>query len=150
MDRSICTRERYWDMFVNSIRPLLLPKSPMVTGRRRSRPHGQRNHRAPPSLRLKDLLSNNRTSFSVDIADVGHTTVMQHSIPIDIQARLTLKQPLRRISHFLRPVVDEQLQTVLKADVIQPSTNPWSSPIVLVRKRTAVTALASTTGNVMA
>ena len=35
----------------------------------------------------------------------------------------------------MRGVVDEEINKMLESDVIRPSSSPWSSPIVLVRKK---------------
>ena len=64
---------------------------------------------------------------------MGHTTVIQHAIPT--AGAPPIKQSLRRIPHVLRLIVNDQLEIMLKTDVIQPSSSPWSSPIVLVKKK---------------
>jgi len=35
----------------------------------------------------------------------------------------------------MQRVIDEEVQEMLRANVIEPSTSPWSSPIVIVRKK---------------
>lgn len=42
---------------------------------------------------------------------------------------------MRRVPAHLQEEVDRQIDSMLENDIIQPSTSPWSSGIVLVRKR---------------
>ena len=58
---------------------------------------------------------------------------MTHSIPTGDAT--PIKQPPRRVPHALRPVIDQQVQKMIESGVIQPSVSPWSSPVVLVRKK---------------
>ena len=83
--------------------------------------------------KLQNLVFQHRSAFSLHNTDVGHTTAVHHTIPTG-DAR-PVKQPLRRLPHALRPTVDAQLDAMLKADVVQPYCTPWSSPIVLVKKK---------------
>lgn len=46
-----------------------------------------------------------------------------------------IKQRPYRISATERRVIEEEVQRMLKEDVIQPSDSPWSSPVVLVKKK---------------
>lgn len=34
-----------------------------------------------------------------------------------------------------RKIIDDEIDKLLASDLIQPSTSPWSSPVVLVRKK---------------
>ena len=45
------------------------------------------------------------------------------------------KQPVRRVPFALRQELTKQLQKMQEEEVIQPSNSPWSSAIVLVRKK---------------
>ena len=46
-----------------------------------------------------------------------------------------IRQPVRRIPPFRRQEVQKLLGEMLAKDVIQRSTSPWASPIVLVKKK---------------
>ena len=82
---------------------------------------------------LQTLVYQHRRVFSLHSTDVGHTTAVYHSIPTcDARPR---KQPLRRLPRALRPVVDEQLNTMLRADGIQSYSSPRPFPIVLIKKK---------------
>ena len=45
------------------------------------------------------------------------------------------KQPVRRVPFTVRQEVARQLRDMQRQGVIQPSTSPWASPMVLVRKK---------------
>ena len=77
------------------------------------------------------------TSFSDVLAssttDLGRTDKLQHSIYTgDAEP---IRQPVRRISPHRREEVRTLLDEMLKNDVVEPSTSPWASPIVLVQKK---------------
>ena len=68
---------------------------------------------------------------------MGFTDVIEHSIEI------TVGRPKRQEPRPLTPPLSQELkkhvQKLLDADVIQPSTSEYSSPVVLVRKRNGST-----------
>ena len=45
------------------------------------------------------------------------------------------KQPPRRMPFMVREEVARQLKCVQQDGVIQPSNSPWSSPVVMVKKK---------------
>ena len=62
--------------------------------------------------------------------DIGRTGIVRHSI--DTGSSHPIKQPLRRNPVHMNPEIDKQIDDMLSKDVIQPSSSPWSSGIVLV------------------
>ena len=46
-----------------------------------------------------------------------------------------IRQPMHRLPEALNTTVDSQVQNMLQNDIIQPSHSPWSSPIVMVKKK---------------
>jgi len=66
--------------------------------------------------------------------ELGCTSQIEHSIETR-DARRIKKSPYR-ILHALKPVVDEHTDDMLKRKIIELSTSPWSSSIVLVQKKT--------------
>ena len=46
-----------------------------------------------------------------------------------------VKQPARRMPFAVRQEVARQLHEMQQGGVIQPSSSPWASPVVMVRKR---------------
>jgi hypothetical protein len=64
---------------------------------------------------------------------VGRTNITQHRI--DTGNHPPIKQHPRRLPWAKQEEVGELLKSMLKDDVIEPSSSPWASPIVLVRKK---------------
>ena len=46
-----------------------------------------------------------------------------------------IKQPLRRLSVHMIEEAEGQINDMLRKDVIQPSSSPWASGIVMVQKK---------------
>ena len=72
--------------------------------------------------------------FSSGDDDQGHTTVVEHDIPLIPGAR-PVRQPARRLGPEKEKEVEEQIEDLLKKGVIEPGTGAWSSPVVLVKKK---------------
>ena len=89
-----------------------------------------------PSLGINDkhTLLNTLLEFPDVFNDgLGHTTVTAHKI--DTGESPPIRQYPRRLPYHFREEVDRQVNDMLSQGVIQPSTSPWSSPIVLVKKK---------------
>ncbi|GFX03043.1 retrovirus-related Pol polyprotein from transposon 412 [Trichonephila clavipes] len=71
--------------------------------------------------------------FSINSSDIGHTTVTQHRI--DTADHPPIKQHPRRLPFAKQEEVGTLLREMQKNDIIEPSSSPWASPIVLVRKK---------------
>ncbi|GFU28582.1 retrovirus-related Pol polyprotein from transposon 412 [Trichonephila clavipes] len=87
------------------------------------------NRKAPQkhcSKNLKDVFSRNSS-------DIGHTTVTQHRI--DTADHPPIKQHPRRLPFAKQEEVGTLLREMQENDIIEPSSSPWASPIVLVRKK---------------
>jgi len=54
---------------------------------------------------------------------------------IDTGNHPPVNQPPNRSSPLTRKIIEEQVQKMLQARIIQPSKSPWTSRIVLVRKK---------------
>ncbi|MEL7426754.1 MAG: RNase H-like domain-containing protein [Bacteroidota bacterium] len=65
--------------------------------------------------------------------NLGHTTVLEHQI--DTGNAQPIRQYPRRLPFAFREEAKDQVQEMLKQGVIQPSSSPWASPIVLVKKK---------------
>ena len=79
------------------------------------------------------LLVNCADVFSEGPEDLGRTSVSQHEIVTGEAA--PIKQAVRRLGPAERETVKELLNKMQSQNVIQPSSSPWASPIVLVRKK---------------
>ncbi|GFS63194.1 hypothetical protein TNCV_1496361 [Trichonephila clavipes] len=71
--------------------------------------------------------------FSRNSSDIGHTTVTQHRI--DTADYPPIKQHPRRLPFAKQEEVGTLLREMQENDIIEPSSSPWASPIVLVRKK---------------
>ena len=84
-------------------------------------------------LQYLQLLNNYKDIFSVDPNDVGLCTILPQKITLTDPDKIT-NIPPRRYPHHLLPVVNEYVDTLLEAGIIQRSISPFSSPLMLVKK----------------
>lgn len=88
----------------------------------------------PDELRcLQDYLVDHHDVFSVEEGERGETGIVQ--IEIDTEDSSPQKQPPKRMPFVVRNEVAKQLKQMQKSGVVQPSYSPWSSPVVMVKKR---------------
>lgn len=71
--------------------------------------------------------------FAEEPDDLGRTDKIKHSV--NTGDAPPIRQPVRRIPPFRRDEARRLLAEMLKKDVIQKSSSPWASPIVLVGKK---------------
>ena len=79
------------------------------------------------------FLIENADVFSSSQYDLGRTDLVKHCI--NTGAQRPIKQQLRRhpIAHL--PIIDEAVEEMLSHDLIEPTSSPWASNVVLVRKK---------------
>ena len=82
---------------------------------------------------ILSLLEKYRDVFSLTEGERGETDLLE--MLIDTGDAPPRKQAARRIPFAVRQEVAEQLKSMLKNQVIQPSNSPWASPIALVKKK---------------
>ena len=82
---------------------------------------------------LLELLMDFADIFAATPEDLGRTNTLNHQI--DTGDAKPIRQPLRRIPPAKRKQTQKLLQKLLEKDIIQPSSSPWASPIVLVQKK---------------
>ena len=82
---------------------------------------------------LYNLLLAYSDVFAIIDNDFGRTTVLKHTIQTGDSA--PIRQHTRRIPHYQRDEVKKLIDNMLMRDIIQPSTSPWASPVVIVRKK---------------
>ena len=63
----------------------------------------------------------------------GRTSRLKHSI--NTGDTHPIRQPVRRIPPARRSEVTKLLADMMEKDIIKPSSSPWASPIVLVKKK---------------
>ena len=71
--------------------------------------------------------------FSRGPLDLGHTDLIRHEIKLSDET--PFKEPVRRISPALFDEVREHIAEMLEAGAIKPSQSPYSSNVVVVRKK---------------
>lgn len=79
--------------------------------------------------RLDDLVSKYLALFS---RSPGCTDVTEHCI--ETGDALPVKQRYYPVSPAMQQVINEELDHMLADGIVEPSTSPWSSPILMVKK----------------
>lgn len=70
--------------------------------------------------------------FSYTENSLGCTNLVKHKIRTTSEP---IRQRFYRLSQALQKVADDELKQMLSEDIIEPSSSPWSSPIILVKKK---------------
>ena len=83
--------------------------------------------------KLEELLAQNGDLFAKSDCDLGTTDLVK--VKIDTGDHPPIKQNPYRLPFSQRKVVEEQIDEMLKAGIIEPSRSPWASPIVMVKKK---------------
>ena len=84
-------------------------------------------------LSLQELIKENADIFALTDAELGCTTLVKHCIQTNDHA--PIKQGVRRTPFVHRKTISGLIDRMLKQGVIRPSSSPWASPIVLVKKK---------------
>ena len=79
------------------------------------------------------LLHKHLDVFARSKADMGRTDIVLHKVETG-NARPIKQQP-RRVPLHKRDAAISEVQKMLESGVIEPSSSPWSSPVVLVTKK---------------
>ena len=89
----------------------------------------------PPAAmnQLTEFLTQRHAVFSLEEGERGETDIITMSI--DTGDSPPVRQHPRRLPFVLRGEVAKQLRDMQQNGVIQPSSSPWSSPVVMVRKK---------------
>ena len=93
---------------------------------------------------LQKLLSKYSDLFVGTEGQLGRTNMVKHSITT---SEGPIRQPMHRLPVALKDTVDTQVQQMLHHNIIQPSCSPWSSPVVMVKKRMVHGVSVLITGN---
>ena len=88
---------------------------------------------APERNELIGILSEYSDCFSKDEFDLGQTTLVKHRI--ETGCNPPIRQALRRqpLTHLSE--IDRQLTEMLHQGIVEPSSSPWSSNVVIVAKK---------------
>ena len=85
------------------------------------------------SKEVAKLLQRYEHIFSESDFDIGRTGIIRHQI--DTGNARPIKQPLRRLPEHMSKEVSTQIKEMLDKGVIHPSSSPWSSGVVMVKKK---------------
>ena len=82
---------------------------------------------------LYQLLLQYTDIFATGQHNLGHTTVIKHQI--DTGNVPPIRQQARRVPPIHRQEAKQLLNNMLDSNIITPSSSPWASPVVFVRKK---------------
>ena len=89
---------------------------------------------APHKSALRALVAEYLDVFAESDADVGTTKLVFHEI--DTGDVRPLRQPVRRLPYGeMRTAVAKEVSKLVDAGIARPSTSPWASPVVMVKKK---------------
>ena len=83
--------------------------------------------------KFTELLLIKHNSFAMEDCELGETDVVEHSI--DTNGARPTKTFAWRLPYALRKELEEELTKLRAAGCIEPSTSPYASGLVLVRKK---------------
>ena len=84
-------------------------------------------------VKFKDLFRKYRDVFAFSDDQLGRTSLVQHTI--DTGDAAPIKQRPYRTTPENKQEIDRQVSDMLQRGIIQESVSPWSSPVVLVKKK---------------
>ena len=83
--------------------------------------------------KVKEFLVEFQDVFIGPDGKLGRSSIVKHTI--DTGDTRPIKIPPRRLPIAQKELVERELDKMLQNDVIEPSTSPWSSPLLLVVKK---------------
>lgn len=88
---------------------------------------------------LLDVVTDYKDIFSCQ-GEIGHCELVEHTV--DTGETPPIKQAPRRLDFHKQTTADKCIDEMLQQGVIQPSTSPWASPVVLLKKKDGSTRFA--------
>ena len=82
---------------------------------------------------LRDVLMKNEDAFQWDPKEIGRTKLVEHCIPT--WDNKPIQQNQYPIPSVAREHMNTQVNDMLNNNFIRPSTSPWRSPVLLVKKK---------------
>ena len=82
---------------------------------------------------LNQLLHEHSDLFAESDMELGRTNVIKMGIDTGNESPIAVKP--YRVPFNKRKVIDEQVDKMLEAGIIQPCQSPWQSPVVLISKK---------------
>jgi len=85
------------------------------------------------TVKISDLVTRNLSAFQWSDDDVGRTNLIEHEIHTG--SNKPIKQRQFKIPQAVQGVLDEQIKDLIKNNLIEPSSSPWCSPMMIVKQR---------------
>ncbi|GBN55760.1 Retrovirus-related Pol polyprotein from transposon 17.6 [Araneus ventricosus] len=82
--------------------------------------------------KLLSLLNKYKSVFAQSLKDLGSCDIVQHEI--NLTDNLPVRQKPYRVPYALKDEMKKQINTLLDAGIIQPSSSAYSAPVMLVKK----------------
>ena len=83
--------------------------------------------------RLTNLLDNYRHIFATDITELGTTTYIQHTI--ETTDEIPVRSRPYKTTPEMKQKIEEEVERLLDAGIIEHSTSNYASPVVMVKKK---------------
>ena len=83
-------------------------------------------------IQLQTMLANYKDVFAYTQAQLGRCSIVKHTIDRGNHPPIRLRS--YRTTPTNKNEIDKQIKEMLDNDVVAPSTSPWASPVVLVKK----------------
>lgn len=83
-------------------------------------------------IQLQTMLANYKDVFAYTPAQLGRCSIVKHTIDTGNHPPIRLRS--YRTTPTNKDEIDKQIKEMLDNDVVAPSTSPWASPVVLVKK----------------
>ena len=87
-------------------------------------------------LKLKALIEEFSDVFALNDSELGCTDVLKHSI--DVGGHSPIKQQPYRTPMVRCEKMAEMITKIQEQGIVQPSSSPWASPVVLVPRRMVI------------
>ncbi len=81
---------------------------------------------------IKNIIRKNRDVVALKLSELGRTTRVEHRI--ELEPGPPIRLPPYQLALHQRAIAKEQIEAMLLANVIRPSTSPYSAPVVLQKK----------------
>lgn len=91
------------------------------------------NLNSQESEKFKEFLYEKRNVFADPDGDLQRTSVGEHKIKLS--DGMPFKKAPRRVPLFKREILDQEIRKLLDQGIIEKSSSPWSSQLVLVQKK---------------
>ena len=95
-------------------------------------PAGGQMPQIPDSLSLEQQRDLRRLVFSKEGNPISRTSLVEHEIHT---TGPPIRLPFRRQNPVVRDIEQQQVKEMLRDEVIRPSTSPWASSVVMVKKK---------------